>query len=219
MEECGLLSIDDLKRIEERDTNRELNSLRKELRSGLIRVAKWLRETNVVNVLQGFNEDVYDDLCKEEERVQFAKYYITNALGTLGRDENISSFKDVEEDEELLKEVIRQSKREIMESSNLRAKCATFDHDAFLDESIRHFHKLVGQSEQSQKRVVIHGDTQSGKTAAGIGIPLSMCGLLKLPMVVLTKGVDESIDLTEKLKDLTLGTATKEEHVIVGEFV
>lgn len=36
-------------------------------------------------------------------------------------------------------------------------------------------------------------------------------------MICLTKGVDESIDLTEKLKDLTQGTMISRIHVISGK--
>jgi hypothetical protein len=42
MEECDILTTTDLKLIEEREERRELNSLTKETRQKLIRVAKWL---------------------------------------------------------------------------------------------------------------------------------------------------------------------------------
>ena len=47
------------------------------------------------------------------------------------------------------------------------------------------------------------------------GVVQSMCGLLKLPLIVLTKGVAESIDLHQKLLSFSEGTEMVKEHVLV----
>lgn len=41
-----------------------------------------------------------------------------------------------------------------------------------------------------------------------------MCGLLKLKLVILTKGVDESIDLHQKLLTFSDGTEMLKEHIL-----
>ena len=49
------------------------------------------------------------------------------------------------------------------------------------------------------------------------GVVQRMCGLLRIPLVILTKGVGESIDLHAKLVRLSDGTLMKEKHIVVGE--
>jgi hypothetical protein len=129
---------------------------------------------------------------------------------------NQAAFKDVDGDENLLSEVVRQCHDQVM-TPNLLEKCGHFDHAAFINGSIRHFHKLVGLSQVPTRRIIIQADIQSGKTAAGIGISQSLCGSLRVPMICLAKGVDESIDLTEKMKDLTQGMMISQAHVISGK--
>ena len=43
-----------------------------------------------------------------------------------------------------------------------------------------------------------------------------MCGLLKMPLIVLTKGVAESIDLHQKLLSFSEGTEMVKEHIHVA---
>jgi hypothetical protein len=46
-----------------------------------------------------------------------------------------------------------------------------------------------------------------------------MCGMMRVPLLILTKGVGESIDLHFKLICLSAGTMMKEEHIVVGELL
>ena len=220
VEEYGLHTIKDLEALHRKEGDRVLSSLRPDIKRGLFIVSKWLcnNKANIKSIRDEFTHSLYDDLWMKEERADFAEKYISVALGRPYCEENQLYFKDVEEDKELFDEVLRQVKNAAM-VPYLKENCGNFDYDAFLDTIITHLHKLVGQPQYAQRRIFINGDTQSGKTIAGIAIPQSLCGLLKIIMVVLTKGVDESIDLTDKLKDSVLGTSTTKERVIVGEFI
>eukprot|EP00956_Cyclotella_meneghiniana_P040887 scaffold208413_cov23-Cyclotella_meneghiniana.AAC.1 len=158
-------------------------------------------------------------MCKEGERVlnvENAQNYIRFALGRPFHEVNQGLFKYVEANKDLYNEVMTQAKKTIMESPNLIQECGKFDYNTVLDGSLNHFHKLIGQREGSQRIQIIQGDTQSKKTAAGIGVPMSMGGFLKVPVVVVSTNVAETIDLTEKMKSLTKGTLTNEEHVVYG---
>ena len=96
-----------------------------------------------------------------------------------------------------------------MSSVNLREQCGKFDYHSFIDKAVRHLHFLNGDPtndglDDIEKLIVIAGRTQSGKSAIK-GVIQSLAGMLKLPLIVLTKNVDESIDLHVKLQDLTAG--------------
>ena len=84
--------------------------------------------------------------------------------------------------------------------------CGKFDYNSILDKTIRHFHTFVGCEINREIKFVVAGRTQAGKTSVK-GIIQSLCGLLKIPLIILTKGVDESIDLHVKLVYLAEGTA------------
>ena len=62
---------------------------------------------------------------------------------------------------------------------------------------------------------MVAGRTQSGKSAVK-GVLQSLCGLLGIPMIVLTKGVEESKDLHAKLVKLAQGTSVNKKHVVVA---
>lgn len=211
----NILTVEDLKSVQARAERRELNELRKNVRHELVIASKWVKNNTTANVLDEFNEGVFDKFSKNEERVEFASAYIQNDLGRFGREESLPYFKDVDADEELLDEVVRQCKARIMELPYLREAVGKFDHDAFLDIYIRHFHKQVGLSAYTHRRCVISGRTQSRKTAVK-AIIQAMCGLLKIPLAILTKGVDESIDLTDKLKDFADEKLVFKKHIVAG---
>jgi len=68
---------------------------------------------------------------------------------------------------------------------------------------------------EMEKLLVVAGMTQSGKTYVE-GVVQSMAGLLKIPLIILTKGVAESTDLHAKLVALSAGTLVKEKHIVVA---
>jgi hypothetical protein len=67
-----------------------------------------------------------------------------------------------------------------------------------------------------EKIFVLAAPTQSGKASVK-GVIQSVSGLFRIPLVILTKGVGESIDLHAKLVRLSAGTSVKEKHIVVGE--
>jgi hypothetical protein len=95
--------------------------------------------------------------------------------------------------------------------------CGKFHYDSFLEKAISHFHALVGEPDalEREKLFIVAGRTQAGKTSVK-GVVQSMAGLLKIPVIILTKGVAESIDLHAKLVALSAGTLVKEKHIVVA---
>jgi len=145
----------------------------------------------------------------------------TQTLADIGQpycEENQIPHKDVEHNESLLQIVINKVQAKVMSSSNLREKCGNFDYNQFLDKAVRHFHELAGkESGLLEKIFIIAGRTQAGKTSVK-GVIQSLAGLLRIPLVILTKGVDESIDLHSKLVDLASGTLIEEKYIVVGKY-
>ena len=194
----------------------ELAELREEIREKLLVVTEWMISNPDANIIEEFNENVYDKLYKD---AQWAEKYIRTALGQPWGEENVGNYKDVEQDDALLQIVINKASAKVMESPNLRNKCGKFDCDRFLDKAIRHFHALVGQQTGVlEKTFIIAGRTQAGKSSCK-GVIQSLCGLLRIPLIVLTKGVGESVDLHTKLVDLASGTLVEEKHVVVGTWI
>ena len=213
LEEYGICTVEDLLQVKDRIQRSDLSELREEVRDKLLMVADWKLSNPDADVMEEFDEDVYDKLYKDQ---RWAKEYISTVLGAPYREENIPLYNDVNSDKMLLEAVISKSKDIVMQSPNLQKMCGKFDYNSFLDKSIRHFHTLVGQDCEVEKTFVIAGRTQAGKTSIK-GVIQSLCGLLKIPLIILTKGVDESIDLTVKLVQLSKGTLMQEKHIIVGE--
>ena len=216
LEECGICTTKDLKNIIDRIQNKELERLREEVREKLLVVAEWLQSHPNADILEEFDEDTYDKLYNDQH---FAEKYIRLALGQPYEEANVGIYKDVDQDDALLQMVINKASAKIMESSNLRRMCGNFDYNAFLNKAIRHFHALVGQeSGVLEKICIIAGRTQSGKSSVK-GVIQSLCGLLRIPLIILTKGVDESIDLHAKLVHLSHGTLVEEKHIVVGTWI
>lgn len=213
MVEYGLCTKQDLSSARERIQRKELDGLRTEIREKLLLVAEWINNNPEADILKEFDEDAYDLMYNNE---RWAEEYIKTALGRPYREENLPLFQDVN-DHDTLEAVIRKSKDTVMKSPKLREMCGKFDYDTFLDKAIRHFHALVGQETGVvEKLFIIAGRTQAGKTSVK-GVIQSLCGLLKIPLVVLTKGVDESIDLHAKLVILADGTLVQGKHIVVGK--
>lgn len=218
LEECGINTIPDLKQIEMREANRELNILTRRTRQELLRVSKYLCNAEVDNAFEEFNEDAYHEFCKHDDNKEVAVGYIANILGAPHSQENYAIYKDVEDDSDLLNEVVRQCQEKVM-TPYLTQKSGYFDNATYINGSIRHFHQLVGNPQQPQKLLVCQANTQGGKTDAVIGTALSMCGHLRMPLFCLTKGNAESIDLADKLKECAVGTMVDRERVLSGKYL
>ena len=188
-------------------------------RGKLLLAIRWLKENPEATIIEDFSDEVFLELNQAPGDAAYADGYIKNDLGRPYQDESLS-YKDVEADTALLSEVVKQCQTKIMKSKYLRAECGNFDYASFLDKSIRHFHSLVNLESVArldmEKLFLLAGRTQSGKSAVK-GVIQSMCGLLRIPLVILTKGVNESIDLHVKLVRLSDGTLVQKEHIVVGE--
>lgn len=80
-----------------------------------------------------------------------------------------------------------------------------FPSDQFLRKVLYHLHHgLAGADKMLEKLFIVAGRTQAGKTAV-IGLLQSLCAVLRIPLIVVTKGVAESIDLHSKLLEYTQG--------------
>ena len=198
----------------------ELEELRKDLVQNLTIASKWIRDNLGFDVLGGFDEELFHNIRKihddELEHYNFAKFYNTWCMGSPHKEYNLNHYNKVNSTSQLLDKVIELEIAATMESPNLREKVGNFDHGTFLDKAFRCFHNAVGRKDHKGKTYVVAGRTQSGKSAVK-GVIQSMGGVLEIPVIVLTKGVDESIDLNEKLRELSEWTPVKREHVVVGE--
>ena len=175
------------------------------IKDELLTVIEWRRQNKDVDVLQNFNAEARDAMLK---RQRIVTSYIELALGQPFKERNKQLF-DIIEKEDLLGAVVKKCQESIMSSVNLRKQCGKFDYNLFIDQAVRHLHFLNGDPTDDgikaiEKLIVIAGRTQSGKSAIK-GVIQSLAGMVKLPLIVLTKNVDESIDLHVKLQDLSTG--------------
>lgn len=222
LEHYKLFSLADLAMVKARAEKGELTRLSKEVINNLIIAADWIAKNPTSDIIDEFDKEVFDKLYQDYHCGRFARDYINHALGKPYCEKDTYRFQDCTEED--LLEVLRQVKEKVMESENLREKCGKFDYNSFLEKVIRHFHELVGRDptawtvlrRTSEKLLIVAGRTQAGKTSVK-GVMQSLCGMLKIKMVVLTKGVGESILLHDKLVDQSEGTPMKKEHIIVGK--
>lgn len=148
---------------------------------------------------------------------RWVREYIEHALGkSFDEATKLTMFRDVEQKESLLQTLINVCTANIMASSNLLEACGRFDYVAFIDSAIRLFHNLVGDPNVPEKLMIVAGRTQLGKTSVK-GVVQSLCGLLKIPLIVLTKGIDESIELHKKLVKFADGTNVNPNHIVIGK--
>ena len=176
-----------------------------EVKEKLRTVIKWRQQNMNADVLQDFNPGAHETMLKKQRIVNS---YIELALGQPFKEENKKLF-DLIQSEDLLDDVIIRCQETVMSSDHLRNQCKNFKYDSFIDQAVRHLHSLNEDPngngmEMLEKLIVVAGRTQSGKSSVK-GVIQSLAGMLKLPLIVLTKGVSESIDLHVKLMNLCNG--------------
>lgn len=218
MEEYGICSVDDLMKINDRIKRRELSGIWYTVLETLQLVVKWRESNEQADILRDFNGEVLNKLMIEHQNTAKIDKYIKLALGRPHDEEIVRYYEDIEGDNDLRKALLNKCKDEIM-VPELRAVCGNFDYDSFIEKAICHFHALVKETGanalEMEKLFVVAGMTQSGKTYVE-GVVQSMAGLLKIPLIILTKGVAESTDLHAKLVALSAGTLVKEKHIVVA---
>ena len=225
MEESGICTAESLMAAKEgiktEEFFRDMKSMLAEkdlnlAREKLLVVIEWREKNPDANIIEMFSEKVYNDIRLFAD---FVDDYIKTALGKSNLKEGGQLYRDMEEEDLMLMSMIDKCKDIILESNHLRSAIGKFDYHSFLDKAIRHFHALVGNESgalEMEKLFIVAGRTQAGKSAVK-GVIQSLCGLLRIPLIILTKGVGESIDLHAKLVGLSAGTLVKKEHIIVGK--
>lgn len=216
MEEYGICTVDDLMKINDRIERRELSGIWYTVLETLQLVVKWRESNEQADILRDFNGEVLNKLMIEHQNTANIDKYIKLALGRPHDEEIVRYYEDVEGDNDLLKALLNKCKEEIM-VPELLTICGKFNYDSFLEKAIRHFHALVKEPDalEWEKLFIVAGRTQAGKTFVK-GVVQSMAGLLKIPVIILTKGVAESTDLHAKLVALSAGTLVKEKHIVVA---
>ena len=77
-QQYNINTTSDLLNIQSRILNKELDDLREDIRENLLIVSEWMVNNPNVNVLEVFNEDLFNKLFKDQ---RFAEEYICTALG------------------------------------------------------------------------------------------------------------------------------------------
>ena len=74
IEEHGIRTENDLLAVKSRIESGELSYLREEVRKKLIKVAEW-RSCNLdVDIIQGFDEDVFEEFCNSKNETSVSEY-------------------------------------------------------------------------------------------------------------------------------------------------
>ena len=216
MEEYGICSVDDLMKINDRIKRKELSGIYILVLEALQLVVKWRESNEHADFLRDFNGEVLNKVKIEDQHAATIDKYIKFALGRPHDEEIGRYYEDIEGDNDLLKALLNKCKDEIMVPALLKI-CGKFNYDLFLEKAIRHFHALVKEPDalEWEKLFIVAGRTQSFKTFVK-GVVQSLSGLLKIPLIILTKGVAESTDLHAKLVALSAGTLVKEKHIVVA---
>ena len=219
MVKYGITSVVALHSVEDRASNYELSELRTDLVQNLTIASEWLHDNPSFDILRKFDESLFQEILSKQRLHDFARFYIKDYLGSRFDKDNLKHHNHVDSTPGLLDIVIDKVIAATMMSPNLKDKCGNFDYKNFIGKAVRDLHDRLGQKDNDGKKYVISAPMQSGKSGVK-GILQSLAAVLEMPTIVLTKGVDESIDLSEKLKDLSEGTKTvKREHVVVGEYL
>ncbi|GFH47348.1 hypothetical protein CTEN210_03823 [Chaetoceros tenuissimus] len=217
--------------------------LTKNARSDLLTVIRllesWRREGKTDEaILNEFTEEEFERFCiaaddkarnqaEEEERKLRHKIRDEIIIEEKKREELIDLMRKPfderysilrPQDERSLNDFIQKCIEDIM-TDKLRASCSIYKE--LITKSLIAIDELAGtpdllnNEEYRPQQMVIAGRTQSGKSSVK-GVVQSMCGLLKMPLIVLTKGVDESIDLHQKHLSFSEGTKMAKEHIHVA---
>ena len=167
------------------------------------------------NILDEFSESVFNKFLIENIQAEkgLISHYMSNVLGSNYSEKHKYLFDQVDGKTDLVKRLVEDCVEHIM-TPYMKKECGKFNYEEFLEKSIKHFHHLVSCVEDDERKMfVVAGKTQSGKSSVK-GVIQSLCGLLKIPLIVITKGVSESRELHSKLKRLAEGTSIDEEHVV-----
>ncbi|EJK43979.1 hypothetical protein THAOC_37525, partial [Thalassiosira oceanica] len=214
--ECGITTIGHLVNID------DVPGLRSTTKRDLTLAAEWRARHPGADLASAFNAEVFYKFCEETERNEaLAKQYAgkmdhsdgqesidrqpcfsTVVLGEPYSDQGAALHDDMNK---IALQMAIESCIERCKSKYLleRLGGSCFPSDQFLRKVLYHLHHgLAGADKMLEKLFIVAGRTQAGKTAV-IGLLQSLCAVLRIPLIVVTKGVAESIDLHSKLLEYT----------------
>jgi len=207
--ECGITTIGHLVNID------DVPGLRSTTKRDLTLAAEWRARHPGADLASAFNAEVFYKFCEETEMNEaLAKQYAV-VLGEPYSDQGAALHDDMNK---IALQMAIESCIERCKSKYLleRLGGSCFPSDQFLRKILYHLHHgLAGADKMLEKLFIVAGRTQAGKTAV-IGLLQSLCAVLRIPLIVVTKGVAESIDLHSKLLEYTQGTEMEREHVQVA---
>lgn len=206
----GITTYEKLIQAKERLGREEVGEVKGSVQTELYDTTCWYQDFHEdhgkeADVLVEFSEKAFVEFRKERENDKaLIEDYIENVLGSKYSDANKRlhhSLKNAGCYHDMIQECIQRTMTQL-----LKDQCGKFNYEAFAEEMFEHFHLLVSRKvDDEQRTIIVAGKTQSGKSSVK-GVVQSMCAVLKIPLIVITKGVSESKDLHAKLKQLAQGT-------------
>lgn len=197
-----------------------LQMMKDECRSKILEVINWhtsytQQYGQSPDILRDFKDEVLEHYKQDiEAKTEFVEHYLTYVLGSKFSKDNVHYLNEMNSRPELLENVVERCIEKVM-TPDLVEKCGKFDYCHFITKCVEHFHSLVGCKSAAERcNFVVVGKTQSGKTGVK-GVLQSFCGVLKLPLIIITKGVSESKELHAKLSTMAQGTSVSPNHVVV----
>jgi hypothetical protein len=198
--------------------------IKDECRSKLLNVIEWytlyMQENagQKPDIIQDFSDQVLDEYIKDvEAKSRFIVQYVESVLGSSPSELNELYVQDMITAGCNLEKVIDYCIEKVM-TPQLVEKCGNFDYRYFLKGCVEHFHsRVISSSNVADERCtfLVSGKTQSGKSSVK-GVLQSFCAILKVPLIIITKGVSESKELHKKMQKLAEHTSTVDpSHVLV----
>lgn len=215
LKQVGIFTIEHLLKAADSLRQPHFAGLEDENREDILVVIDWIKtrreETNgELNLLKEFDGKKF--LAHKQNMYWKNIQYVSDYLGKGVVDdqgENMFSLYEYKSGKRNLNEISKWCAGEIMKSSNhLKSSVGKFDHEKFIMSLIDHFHCVYGKNlgyitdASEEKHVVLQGHTQSGKSAVK-GVIQALCQKMCIPLIIVTKGVDESIDLHSKLMNFS----------------
>ncbi len=186
----------------------------------LINVITWYEAFEKENgrkpiIPNDFNEHTFNEFKKKRDlEDKFVEHYLTTMLRSV-HSETTKKFYDAMEEKTQCYNRMEKLCIERVMTDFIIEKCGNFDYQNFIRKMLHYFHtSLSGSTDSRQNTFIVAGKTQSGKSSVK-GVLLSLCGLVKIPLVILTKGVAESQDLYNKMKQFAKESCMPLRYVIL----
>lgn len=243
LENVNIYTLDHLLGAEERFQEQEFGELTEKQRDRLLIAIDWKKKHKDANILEEFEVDMfeeyeeeYDKRKKEEQRQNEKKKVEIEQFINVVMGRSFSGNLSAEDKQDMefgklvfqkfkcgeysLEDLYKYCANFVMQSTNLKKHIGNFAYRDFISIFMLHFFKCAGYhvgeelSVYLQKNVVVAGRTQSGKSAVK-GVMLFLCHLMEIPLIIVTKGVAESIDLHAKLENFASRTTMDQKYIVV----